>query len=413
MKLLKMIITLLIFIVFLPNISFAASFNCQEATQEVDKTICSNQELTKLDEKMSKYYFKLKESLDKKSSGTLLKKQKRWLKQRTKKCNSSDANCLMSLYKARILELRERHENLIPYTLTKKEAFQGLKGVCNFNDENIPIDTLIYAGGAYSGKKINFQIDQSGHQATQFEVIVNSPDKPVALILGAYEPSIWNIAWTQGTLITAVVATGYHRQAVSGLPNDTPILISSYDNGGPCGYLYIVEKNLRKINPLSNKIFNKDVTLVHYASKGILIIGKQINQEDRLFTSKDNPPEVFFDKSVPLAGKAGLEDLVRKGLIRKATLEDSERWTQIKSEMYKKELPPVAQGSIPKASKPRSMHNGYVILKQITIPAGLYGGNSATFFLKKDVPYPKGKLGHSTLYDFNTMTCSGTGCREY
>ena len=407
-----MIRLLLIMIIAVPSISFAASFDCQKATRDLDKTICSNQKLSKLDESMSSYYFKLKQTLDGESSNRLLKEQRSWLIKRTTECNSGDANCIIDLYKTRILELRKEHENLIPYTYSESRSIQGVTGSCRFNSEDVHSDTIVYAGGAYSGRKINFQIDQSGHQATQFEVIVNSPEKPVALILGAYEPSVWNIAWTQGTQISAVVATGYHRQAVAGLPRDTPIIISTYDNRGPCGYMYITEKNLRKINPFSNKVFGKDVALVHYASNGNLVFGDQINSNDKFFTSKDNPPELFFDKSAPLAGKAGLDDLVRKGLIRKATSQDSERWAQMKAEMHKEELPPVASGTSSAAFKPMRVHNGYVILKQIKIPSGLYGGHSATFFLKKGVPYPEGTLGHSTLYNFNTMSCSGTGCRR-
>ncbi len=304
----------------------------------------------------------------------------------------------------------KEHENLVPYTSFRARDLQGIKGNCGF-EKSLPDDLKIYAGGSYSGKKIDHQIDQSGHQATQFEVIVNSPEQPVALILGAYEPSIWNVAWTQGTQIKAVVATGYHRQVVAGLPKDTPILNSSHDNRGSCGYLYITEKTLRKINPLSNRVFGKNVTLVYYASKGTLVFGEQIAPDDKLFTSRDNPPEAFHDKSKPLAGKAGLTDLVARGLMRRSTSKDIERWAKMKAEAHKEELPAVATGSSTATFRPQYVHNGYVILKKITIPAGLYGGNSATFFLNKGVPYPDGKLGHSTLYDFGSLSCRGPGCR--
>ena len=59
----------------------------------------------------------------------------------------------------------------------------------------------VFASGGYSGRTLDFQIDQSGHQATQFDVVVNSPTKPAVLMLGAYEPSIWNISWTPKTKI--------------------------------------------------------------------------------------------------------------------------------------------------------------------------------------------------------------------
>jgi uncharacterized protein len=400
-------------LIFISNMAFAASFDCEKAYRDLDKAICSNQKLSKLDENMSSYYFKLKEKLDRESSDILLKDQRKWLKQRTKECDSNNTECLVELYRNRILKLRKEHENLIPYTYSKKNMFQGVKGACSFDSDVITDDTLIYAGGSYSGKKINYQIDESGHQATQFEVIVNSPEKQVALILGAYEPSIWNIAWTQGTKISAVLATGYHRQVVAGLPKDIPILISTYDNRGPCGYIYVAEKNLRKINPLSIKVFNKEVTLVHYAGRGNLVFGNPIHHNDKLYTSKDTPPDTFFDISTPTAGKAALDELVRKGLIRRATPHDSERWGQLKSEILKKELPPVASGHSSSIFTPMTIQNGYVILAQITIPVGLSGENSAIFFLEKGAPYPKGNVRRTTLYDFNTMSCSGASCRRY
>jgi len=388
----------------------AASFDCRDAKQEIEQSICSNEKLNLLDENMANYYFKLKETLENAQAKELLTEQRAWLKSRGKSCSPRDYSCLTGLYKTRILQLRKKYENLVPYSALDMRTIQETRHICSFGNTDFPEDMSIYAGGSYSGKKISHQIDQSGHQATQFEVLVNSPDEPVALILGAYEPSIWNIAWTQGTQIKAVLASGYHRQVVAGLPNDTPILNSSYDNRGPCGYLYIAEKNLKKINPLSNRVFGKNVNLVHYANNGNLVFGNPIASDEKLFTSADNPPESFIDKSKPLAGPAGLEDLTTKGFLRRATSSDHDRWAKLKANAYNKELPPVANGSSTEAFKPKSIHNGYVILRDVTIPAGLYGGNSATLFLNEGVPYPKGQLGHSTLYDFNTLTCRGVAC---
>ena len=403
--------------IFLFQIVYAASFNCSDATTVLEKSICSNKELGKLDKYMSDYYFKIQKTLDKKNSEEFLNSQRKWLNKREKQCDSLKVPCLTKLYKKRILELRKKYENLSEYTSINTQELQGIRNNCKLEEIDFSDDMVVYAGGAYSGKKIKYQIDQSGHQATQFEVIVNSPNEPVALILGAYEPSIWNIAWTKGTFIEAVVVTGYHRQAVAGLSNDTPILNSSYDNKGPCNYMYVAEKNLRKINPLSNTVYDKNVKMVYYGKNGNILFGEQVNRHTKLYTSKDNPPDSFVNKSIPLAGQAGLEDLVSKGMLRHSTSADIDRWAKQKEEAYKKmlkakneELPPVANAKKRTTFRPQYVQNGFVILKKITIPAGLYGGNLATFFLEKGVPYPDGKLGHSKLYDFNTISCRGTGC---
>ena len=212
--------------VFFFQVVYAASFNCSDATTVLEKSICSNNELGKLDKYMSDYYFKIQKTLDKKSSEEFLNLQRKWLNRREKQCDSLRVACLTKLYKKRIFELRKKYENLSEYTSINTQELQGIRNNCKLEGIDFSDDMVVYAGGAYSGKKIKYQIDQSGHQATQFEVIVNSPNEPVALILGAYEPSIWNIAWTKGTYVEAVVVTGYHRQVVAGLSNDTPILNS-------------------------------------------------------------------------------------------------------------------------------------------------------------------------------------------
>lgn len=403
---------IVLLIAFLSNVTLAASFECSKANRELDKTICLNKDLNQLDEDMASYYFKLKETLDSNEAEQLLRQQRTWLKQRSVECGAKNSRCLVALYKARIFALRKLYENLVPYTYSKNYEFQGIKGACGFDAEVITKNTQLYAGGAKGGKEIYPNIDQSGRRTTQFEVIVNSPDKPVALILGAYEPSIWNFAWTQGTKISAVVVTGYHRQAVAGLPKDTPLLISTHDNGGPCGFTYVADKNLTRITEISRNAFKREVTSVLHASLGSLVFGDQIDMGDKLFTSKDTPPEIFFDKSLP--GKAGLDDLVRRGLIRKLTHQDTERWIRLKTDLSEiGRGRPSRSPEIPSLMfEPEYIYNGYVILEKITIPAKLYGADAATFFLQKGVPYPKGELGHSTLYDFNTMSCTGVNCAE-
>ena len=75
----------------------------------------------------------------------------------------------------------------------------------------------VFSAGAYSGKKLDIQIDQSGHEATEMRVYVNEPGHSVALILGAYEPTIWQIYKTKGTEVAAIYVSGYHNPIVTGV----------------------------------------------------------------------------------------------------------------------------------------------------------------------------------------------------
>lgn len=296
----------------------------------------------------------------------------------------------------------------------KKNQNHIKNNTCKFK-KDFPKDMVIYAGGAYGGHKSNVQIDQSGDQATRFDVIVNSPKKPVALLLSAYRPSIWSIKWTKGTKIEAIYVSGYYRQIVLGVPNSVPIKNSTYKNKNTCGYFYLSNKTLKKLNPLSQRIFAKSVKLAYIAKlDGKIYFGKSIGPNTKLYTSKDKVLSQYIDKSKPLAGQAGLRALARKGYLKAVTKADLNRWATFQEARYKKahnktDIPPTVNGS-KKSFKPSFVLHGYRILKKITIPAGLYGANAATFFLEKGVPFPDGKLGHSTLYDFNTGKCYGVLC---
>lgn len=284
--------------------------------------------------------------------------------------------------------------------------------VCEFSGLNLPDNLKVYAAGAYTGRTLDFQIDDSGHAATQFDIAVNSPDNPVALMLGAYEPTIWNIGWSEGTEIVAVLASGYHRQAVSGVSSGTPIITSTQQADGACGYFYVGNSENRGLNPLSRRLFNQSVDMVFPGDrKGKIIVGEPVTDTTRLVTSAESSPDSFRDNNKPLAGKAGLEQAVERGILRPATTEDAESWLAARALKLPptRDVPPIAGGGVPKRKLP-TMINAYVVLKEFTYPAGLFGGNLATFFIPSGVPMPTGNRGHSTIYVFESGQCLGTLC---
>ncbi|SDU06476.1 hypothetical protein [Halopseudomonas salegens] len=282
--------------------------------------------------------------------------------------------------------------------------------VCAFSDLTLPDDFAVFAAGAYSGRKISYQIDQSGHEGTQIDVAVNSPDKPVVLMLGAYEPTIWNIGWSERTHILAVLVSGYHRQVVAGLESGVPLLASTQNNRGPCGYFYVKPDNLAPLNPLAKRVFGQPVDMVFPAQNGTVVIGDPIDQGTTLVTSDEVTPESFRDESAPIAGQAGLQDAVNKGLLRRATESDASAWSDaVFQNSPQPDLPPIAGQGVPRPPKPPII-NAYVVLKDFVYPAGLYGANSATFLIPEGVRRPEGNPGHSAVYDFNTLSCTGPLC---
>lgn len=289
-------------------------------------------------------------------------------------------------------------------------ASAAARPVCALAGLQLPENVAVFAAGAYSGRKLAFQIDQSGHEGTQIDVAVNSSARPVVLMLGAYEPTIWNIGWSPGTRILAVLVSGYHRQAVAGLQAQVPQLNSSYDNRGPCGYFYIGSDNLAALNPMARRVFGRPVDMVFPAENGRVVVGDALRAGTRLLTSPEVAPASFRDPGAPLAGPAGLEDAVRRGVLRRATAADADAWADaVMRSSPPRDLPPVAGQGVPRPPRP-SLHNAYVVLKPFTLPAGLFGAHAATLLVPVGVPRPEGNAGHSTIYDFNTLQCRGTAC---
>ncbi|MDH5415047.1 MAG: hypothetical protein OEW87_12995, partial [Flavobacteriaceae bacterium] len=371
-----------------------ASFNCKQAVNRLERTICSNPELSKLDKKLLDTYIGVQKQLGEAPRSVFAKNQMEWLRKRTKVCKNHKPSCLTWLYKSRISKINSQF---------KKYAEQGKVKKCGFT-EQFPKNMKVYAGGGHRGKDTMYPLANSkkSDPAKLFEVVVNEPNKPVALILGTYNPSIWNISWTQGTDIKAVYVTGYHNQAIAGLPSNIPMLNSTFENQGPCNYFAIRGEQIRKVNPASLKVFGKKASEIKLAEVDEILFGDLIPPNTKLITSKDNPPEKYLNKKHKTR-VAGLNDLLKKGSVRKLTNEDVERWLKYKAEIKLKKGINSAKKKIR-----RYRANGYVILKKITLPGGMYGGHSKTFLLEKNVPYPDGDLAHSTLYDLNTMRCKGS-----
>lgn len=297
---------------------------------------------------------------------------------------------------------------LVPFDFKVDKQTPGAgadRVACGFEDLQLPTsDIVVYAAGAYAGRTVGFQIDQSGHEATQIDVVVNNPNKPVVLMLGAYEPTVWNVGWTPKTKIAAVLVSGYHRQAIAGLEPSTPFIVSSHDNKGPCGYFYVDANDLKPLNPMAKRLFGRPVDMVFPAIKGKVVVGLPLAAGTPLLTSSAVKPESFRDPVAPLAGPAGVADALKKGLLRKATAADAEAWVDaVLRNSPNRDIPPVAGTGVPKPPRPPMHGNTYVVLKAFTYPAGLYGAHSATFLIPKGVPQPDGNRGHSDVFDFNTL----------
>jgi hypothetical protein len=265
----------------------------------------------------------------------------------------------------------------------------------------------LYAAGAYSGRKLGFQIDQSGNEAGRIDVGVNRPGEAVALMLGSYDPTVWHVGWSRGTRIVAVLVGGYHRQVVTGLPKGVPVIVSTYDNKGPCGYFYVTADKAPTLNPIARRAFGRGIDMLYPAAQGSVLVGAAAGGMITDASARDD--DAFRIAESMAAGEAGLAYAVSRGWLREAMQSDADAWIAARASRPQADVPPIAGGALPGRM---TVHNGYVVLKPFRLPEGLYGAHSATFFVPRGVARPTGNLGHSVLYDFNTLTCAGTFCES-
>lgn len=280
--------------------------------------------------------------------------------------------------------------------------------VCTQFIKRLPSDYVLLAGGDYAGRQLGFQVDQSGHEATGFDVVANMPGRSVVLVLGAYEPSVWKISREPRTRIAGVFVTGYHRQKVAGLETGTPLLNSSYDEEAPCGYSYLTRNNAESMDAHVRRVFGRSAQTYFVASRGKLMVGDGGMPASM---AQDGPADMgsFRDVNAPRAGQAGLDKLLSDGVLRRAQQSDFIDWKR--AQRSSQGLPPLSVVGGQDETLPLSPSGTYVVQSQMTYPSGLFGAHAASFIVLKGVPSPLGNPGHSAVYDWNSLTCTGALCR--
>ncbi len=298
-------------------------------------------------------------------------------------------------------------------TATKPFAFgQGLPfrqfPDCTFPGLSLPADAKILAVQG-NGLKQDFQIDQSGNMAVRVDVAINEPAAPVVLILGSYEPTIWNIGWTPGTRLLAVLAGGYSKQVPNGVPDGVPVRTGGFGSKDACQASYASLERIDALNPVSHQVFGRPIDMLYPVADGKAMVGQPLPAGASLLTAASaKSSEAFRIPEAQWAGPPALERAVRLGYLRPATPSDADAWLSEQSKLPAlADIPPMA-GGMPKPQL--VMIRGYVVLKAYAFPAGLYGSNAASFFVPKGVPLPSGSPGHSAVYDFNTLRCTGAQC---
>lgn len=288
------------------------------------------------------------------------------------------------------------------------------KDACGLPIDLRDADFIVVASGAYRGTALH--VDGQSRQG--FSVLVPEPQRPVAILLSAYEAANWLIELPEHNrhLIKAIVATGYGPQHVRVQDASIPVATASYENEDACYSGYFRAEELSKADAVSKRFFGRPVTMFYPpVGEGAVVFKGLAHVPDRPAPRSTAQPSTVNPKATTRAPKlpaseAGLEQALRLGLIRPATEQDLLDFDARERELHGTQLPPVMQGLGEATDRPMQrtrFGQAYVILAPFEIPAGLYGGHSVNFLLPATVPYPWGDLGHSSLYNFADGTCRG------
>lgn len=137
--------TLLLLIVSI-SIAFTASFDCSIVKKDrsgisdfydLEMMICSDAELSYLDEQVASAYFKVKNSLPQKEATEILNNQRKWLKNETRTCNyplpqEKSLDCLIDLFEKRYQFFHNKYPSIVePYKKLCELKYQDTgKEIC-------------------------------------------------------------------------------------------------------------------------------------------------------------------------------------------------------------------------------------------------------------------------------------------
>jgi hypothetical protein len=251
-------------------------------------------------------------------------------------------------------------------------------------------DAEVHLVGLYKGQKeLDLQLGESGHGTTEIEVIVGRAPRPVILVLSAYDPVLWKVGYTSPSSIAGVLVSGYHTQALIGIPRATPHRVLSSEQTRGCGLFHAHSaQNAAQAERLIMALVGRGIDKYYgSASASVVHVGGDASARPGDVTHSpdltiDDYPVVRGD--VP-AGEKGIDALQRQGKLRLATARDVAAWSGDKREQSK-------------LASYVSMGRVYVVLGEMTLPSGLFGGHRRDFIVPAGVPKPKGPKAHCNFY---------------
>jgi len=284
----------------------------------------------------------------------------------------------------------------IALTTIARGKDEPLKGV-------LPEDFVVYSVRAHrDGNPLGIRLDDTAKTATQVEIVVNLPRKPVVLVLTAHDPVVWRVGHTEHTRIAGILVSGNHGQALIGVSKSTPHAISSLKGGGEFPSFYAPRESpvhprfesseLRATRRSVFKLVGRDIDhFLHQPTDGVFYIGDKPAKKVAVAYSEDLKIEDYVDPDRPLVGQPALDELAKARKLRPASMVDIGAWLEASKN----------RGLLPTRDAvlfPLRVGKTYVVLEKVTLPDDLYGAHARAFIIPNDIPFPNGPRCHNSYY---------------
>ncbi len=275
----------------------------------------------------------------------------------------------------------------------------------------VPADAAVVAYGAYEGTVASTWelAGNAGHQTREIAIHASPQHAAVFLVLSAYDPVIWVIDPVAHEQIRGVLVLGYHSQAIANLPPDTPWKITTYTdrrnaNGASAacqtyGYAY---EGGRQLDDLDRKVEAVTGRRIDSFAGGYGATAFPASAVRPHPAIADVPTALTAVAKLDIpSGQPGIDELVRRGILRAATAQDIDAWLQ----QATKNSPTGHLAPVPR-SEIRT-HKLYVAMKDFRVPAGLYGAHSISVLITEGVNRVTDDGSHNEYFDM----ASGSACR--
>lgn len=265
-----------------------------------------------------------------------------------------------------------------------------------FGDLKLPEKAVIYVGGAVKGQKTGKKDPKGKLDIGRLEVTVNSPGRPVALILSAHDPAEWHFDIKPGTKVAAVFLSGIYPQKLMNLPSDIPAVNAAEDEQRGLRFDF-TSAHFKRINLLSENLFGRRPDRAFRSNDGSLLIDPSLPPQ--------KPEPAAPQKTPKEPDNPAIKKALAQGLIRPAS-------SGIRNAWFKKHMEYVGADNLMEPADfvyAPQFPTYEVMSEDLVFTDQMAGRGKVGFFLPENINLSIGDPGKATFYLMDDGACLGGG----